>query len=89
MKKDRNTSSSIPKRIRISNQQTKTSPQKTKTSSTNSDSKNGLVASSKGGQQQTQIKDIIKFIQKTMLTLSEYEKQLQGQFNTALTPAEI
>ena len=89
MKRDRITSTSPPTRIPVSYPQTRTSPQKARTTNVNSESKNGGVASTNGGQQQTQLKNVIEFIQKTMLTLSEYEKQLQGQFNIALTPTEI
>ena len=87
MKRDRVTSST-PTRIPVSSQ-AKTSPQKARTTNVNNESKNGGVASTNGGQQQTQLKNVIEFIQKTMLTLSEYEKQLQGQLNITLTPTEM
>ena len=66
LKKDRTTSSQIPTRIA----QVKT-PQKNKQVNNNNESKNGGVASTNGGQQQIQLKSVIEFIQKTMLTLSE------------------
>ena len=88
MKRDRPTTSQIPTRIQPSSAQSKASPQKSKPA-TNNESKNVSMASTNGGQQQTQVKQVIEFIQRTMLTLSEYEKQLQGQFNLVATPAEI
>ena len=42
-----------------------------------------------GGQKQHQIKQVIKFIQSTMQTLAEYEKQFQELFNTDPTQTEI
>ena len=52
----------------------KPAPQK----NSNNDSKNEEGVSKRTGdpQQQIQIKDVIEFIKKTMLTLSDYEKQL-------------
>ena len=50
---------------------------------------NGNAASVDGGQKQHQIKQVIKFIQSTMQTLSEYEKQFQELFNTDLTQTKI
>ena len=45
----------------------------------NNDSKNEEGISSKTGnpQQQIQMKDVIEFIQKTMVTLSDYERHLR------------
>ena len=38
-----------------------------------------------GGKKKHQIKQLLNFIQSTMQTLSEYEKQFQELFNTDLT----
>ena len=51
------------------------------------DSKNEEVVSrSRDQQQQIQIKNVIEFIQKTMVTLSHYEKQFLGQFSSVRIP---
>ena len=42
-----------------------------------------------GGQQTNQIKNILKFIQKTMETLSTYRKQFQGQLDVEMTQMEM
>ena len=42
-----------------------------------------------GGQQTNQIKNVIEFIQKTMETLSIYEKQFQGQLDTEMTQTKM
>ena len=67
----------------------KLSPQKTAVETTQKESKNGNAASVDGGQNQHQIKQVIKFIQSTMQTLSEYEMQFQELFNTDLSQTEI
>ena len=57
----------------------------------NNDSKNEKGVSWKTGdpEQQIQIKDIIEFILKTMVTLSGYEKQLTSQFSLETMPTEM
>ena len=42
-----------------------------------------------GGQKTNQIKNILKFIQKTMETLSTYKKQFQGQLDVEMTQMEM
>ena len=75
MKKDHSVVSQIPTRRQLlPYPQSKLSPQKTAVESTKKESKNGNAASVDGGQKQHQIKQVIKFIQSTMQTLSEYEK---------------
>ena len=56
---------------------------------TQKESKNGNGTSVDGGQKQHQITQVIKFIQSTIQTLSQYEKQFQELFNTDLTQTEI
>ena len=53
------------------------------------ETKSGNAASADGDKKQHQIKQVIKFIQNTMQTLSECEKQFQKLFNTDLTQTEI
>ena len=57
----------------------------------NNDTKNEEGASRRTGdpQQQIQLKDVVKFIQKTMVILSDYEKQLRGQFSSETIPTEM
>ena len=43
----------------------------------------------KGGQQTNQIKNVLEFIQKTMETLSTYERQFQGQLDIEMTQLDI
>ena len=47
------------------------------------------MASVDGRRQKDQRKQVINFIQSTMQTLSDYEKQFQELFNTDLTQMEI
>ena len=42
-----------------------------------------------GGQQTNQIKNVLEFIQKTMETLSTYERQFQGQLDIEMAQMEI
>ena len=66
----------------------KLSPQKIIQDSNNKqmETKNLQTASILNGVQQTnQIKSVLKFIQKTMETLSTYEKQFQGQLDIEMT----
>ena len=51
--------------------------------------KNGKGASVYEDQRQHQIKQVIKFTQSIMQTLSEYEKQFQELFNIDLAQTEI
>ena len=47
------------------------------------------MASVDGRRQKDQRKQVINFVQSTMQTLSDYEKQFQELFNTDLTQMEI
>ena len=90
MKKDHSVVSQIPTRRQLFlYPPSKLSPQKTAVETTQKEPKNGNAASVDGGQKQHQIKQVIKFIQSAMQTLSEYEKQFQELFNTDLTQTEI
>ena len=90
MKKDHSVVSQIPTRGQLLlHPPSKLSPQKTAVETTQKETKNGNAASVDGGQKQHQIKQVIKIIQSTMQTLSEYEEQFQELFNTDLTQAEI
>ena len=54
------------------------------------ESKNLQMASFvNGGQQTNQIKNILEFTQKTMETLSTYERQFQGQLDIDMTQLDI
>ena len=90
MKKDHSVASQIPTRRQLLlYSPSKLSPQKTAVETTQKESKNGNATSVDGGQKQHQIKQVIKFIQSTMQTLSEYEKQFQELFSTDPTETEI
>ena len=90
MKKDCSVVSQIPTRRQLLlHPPSKLSPQKRAVETTQEEYKNGNAASVDGGQKQYQIKQVIKFIQSTMQTLSEYEKQFQELFNRDLTQTEI
>ena len=80
LKKERSTKSQIPTRRQAMTSITKPALQK---NSTNSKNEEG------DPQQQIQINDVIQFIQKNMATLSDYEKQLQGQFSSETTQTEM
>ena len=70
----------------------KPSPQKIFQDSDNKqmETKNFQTASIlNGGQQTNQIKNVIEFIQKTMETLSIYEKQFQEQLDTEMTQTKM
>ena len=67
----------------------KSSPQKTVVETPQKESKNRNTAAVDEGQKQHQIKQVIKFMQSTMQTLSEYEKQFQELFNTDPTQTDL
>lgn len=68
----------------------RSSPQKVTSRNTPFDSKIRRMTSIEDGpQQQNQVTQVIDFIQNTMSTLSEYEKQFQGRFNTEMTKMAI
>ena len=65
------------------------SPNKNLDNSDDNSSKNVKAASTLiGGTEQIQVQNVIKFIQKTMETLSVYEKQFRGQLNIDMTQKE-
>ena len=75
MKKELSSKSQIPtKKQAMISIISKPAPQKN--SNNNSKNEEGLSRRTEDPQQQIQIKDIIEFIQKIMVTLSDYEKQL-------------
>ena len=81
MKSERPSKSQIPTRRQgISSATSKPSPQKI----SNNDSKNeeGVSRRSEDQHQQIQIKRVIEFIQKTMVTLTDYENKLRGLFSS-------
>ena len=85
LKRERPTKSQIPiKRQEMSYATSKPSPKK----NYSDDAKNevGVSRRSRDQQQQIQIKNVIEFIQKTMVILSHYEKQLRGQFSSVKIP---
>ena len=43
----------------------------------------------KGGPQTKEVKNVLEFIQKTMETLSTYERQFQGQLDIEMTQAHM
>ena len=85
LKRERPTKSQVPtKRQEMSYAASKPSPKK----NYSDDAKNEVGVSRRSGdqQQQIQIKNVIEFIQKTMVILSHYEKQLRGQFSSVKIP---
>ena len=85
MKKDHSVVLQIPTRRQLlPYPPSKLLPHKTVVEITQKESKNGNAASVDGGQKQHEIEQVIKYIQSTMQTLSEYEKQFQELFNTDL-----
>ena len=88
MKQERSNKSRIrTRRQEMTSLTSKPAPQK----NFNNDTKNEEGASRRTGepQQQIQLKDVVKFIQKTMVILSDYEKQLRGQFSSETIPTEM
>ena len=91
LKKDRSTTSKIPtRRLLVPTPPQKPSSQKKTKEIFQNDSINVETASATNGDhQEIQIKQVIDFIQKTMLTLSEYEKHFQSHLNTEMTQMEM
>ena len=88
MKKKGSTKSQIPTRRQAMASLT-LKPARRKNSNNDLKNKEGVSRRTRDPQQQIQIKDIIEFFQKTMVTFSDYEKQLRGQFSSETIPTEM
>ena len=90
MKQDNSVVSQIPtRRQSLPYPPSKSSPQIVAVEITQKEWKNRNAVSIDRGQKQQQIKQVIKFIQSTMQTLSEYKKQYEELLKTDLTQTEI